>query len=291
MNSLRFLRTFLAVSEYGSMAAAASRVSLTQAAVGQQMRALEEEFRRPLFDRAGRVVRLTPAGHALLPYVRRILSTYEEMLGAGSDSQEIAGTMTVGTIKSSMSFLLENILALKTRHPLLDVHVIHVPVPILAAQVKIGEIDAALLIVEDDMRRGLTWTPLFEEPLVLLASSRSASQQTDVKDLLRSKPFIRFNRITRTGREIESVLRRLRVKPNEILEVNTVETVMDLVRQDVGVSLAPKLRHIDWTRETSLIALELPKGTPARQIGLLENMLQPTKTTLLREQLLRALTK
>lgn len=50
MSTIRFLKTFIAVAQYGSFAAAADRVSLTNAAVGQQMRALEDEIRRPLFD-------------------------------------------------------------------------------------------------------------------------------------------------------------------------------------------------------------------------------------------------
>ncbi|HYF43675.1 MAG TPA: LysR family transcriptional regulator, partial [Ramlibacter sp.] len=50
MSSIRVLKTFLAVADEGSFAGAANRVALTQAAVGQQMRALEAELRRPLFE-------------------------------------------------------------------------------------------------------------------------------------------------------------------------------------------------------------------------------------------------
>ncbi len=50
MSTVRFLRTFVAVAEHGSFAAAAGQVALTQAAVSLQMRALETELRRELFD-------------------------------------------------------------------------------------------------------------------------------------------------------------------------------------------------------------------------------------------------
>ena len=69
MSSIRLLKTFLAVAAEGSFAAAAPRVALTQAAVGQQMRALESDLRRPLFERQGKVVALNAAGRALLPDV------------------------------------------------------------------------------------------------------------------------------------------------------------------------------------------------------------------------------
>jgi hypothetical protein len=81
MSTIRFLRTFLAVEKYGSFAAAAGRVALTQAAVGQQMRALEDEFRRPLFDRS-----------------RRVVVAYEAMLAGSEVGEEISGTVTVGAI-------------------------------------------------------------------------------------------------------------------------------------------------------------------------------------------------
>ena len=105
MSTIRFLRTFLAVEKYGSFAAAAGRVSLTQAAVGQQMRALEEEFRRPLFSRSGRVITLTPAARVLIPQARKLVAAYEAMLADADTGHEIAGSITVGAIVSAMGFL------------------------------------------------------------------------------------------------------------------------------------------------------------------------------------------
>ena len=61
MTSIRILKTFLAVAGQGSFAGAAAQVALTQAAVGQQMRALEAELRRPLFERQGKSVVLSEA--------------------------------------------------------------------------------------------------------------------------------------------------------------------------------------------------------------------------------------
>ena len=80
MSSIRLLKTFLAAAGEGSFAGAAHRVALTQAAVGQQMRVLEAELRRPLFERQGKAVVLNDAGRELLPMVRRLVAQYEQML-------------------------------------------------------------------------------------------------------------------------------------------------------------------------------------------------------------------
>src|SRR4051812_1927446 len=100
MSSIRILRTFLAVAAEGSFAAAAHRVALTQAAVGQQMRALESEFRRPLFERQGKSVALSHAGRELLPGVRRLVAQYEQMLASAPATGAMAGTVHLGAVVS-----------------------------------------------------------------------------------------------------------------------------------------------------------------------------------------------
>src|SRR3954452_22126791 len=90
MSSIRLLRTFSAVASEGSFAAAAARVALTQAAVGQQMRALEGTLRRPLFERQGKVVVLNEAGRELVPQVRRLLATWDQMLAGPEGAQGMA---------------------------------------------------------------------------------------------------------------------------------------------------------------------------------------------------------
>ena len=60
--SLRALRTLQAIARHGSFAAAGKAVGLTQSAVSLQVKALEEEFGAPLFDRSRRLPVLTEAG-------------------------------------------------------------------------------------------------------------------------------------------------------------------------------------------------------------------------------------
>src|SRR5260370_10601490 len=65
--SIRYLRTFLAIAESGSFAAASRSVRRTQSAVTVQMKALEDECGLVLFDRARRPPVLSPGGRAFLP--------------------------------------------------------------------------------------------------------------------------------------------------------------------------------------------------------------------------------
>ncbi len=76
---LALLRSFVAVVESGSATRAGARVHLTQAAVSQQIRRLEEGLEQTLFDREGHRLRLTPTGERLLTHARRLLSLNDEV--------------------------------------------------------------------------------------------------------------------------------------------------------------------------------------------------------------------
>jgi DNA-binding transcriptional LysR family regulator len=73
------LRAFVAAAETGGMTSAARLVNLTQAAVSQQVKRLEETFGRQLFERDRRGLRLTPSGERLLVRARRLLALNDEV--------------------------------------------------------------------------------------------------------------------------------------------------------------------------------------------------------------------
>lgn len=70
---LRHLKTLLALEETGSVSLAAKRVFLTQSALSHQIRALENYYDTPLFERKSTPLRFTPAGERLLRLARELL--------------------------------------------------------------------------------------------------------------------------------------------------------------------------------------------------------------------------
>lgn len=84
---IALLRAFLGVVETGSVTRAARLLNLTQAAVSQQLRRLEELFGTALFDRAGRQMRLTLSGERLVPHAEKLMSLNDEVFGLMSAAQ------------------------------------------------------------------------------------------------------------------------------------------------------------------------------------------------------------
>lgn len=269
MASIRVLRTFLSVAADGSFTAAAQRVALTQAAVGLQMRSLENDLKRKLFTRSGKLVSLNAQGRALVPIATQIVALYEQARHGTQANAPLAGTVQFGAIVSGLSQLVRATLELKRRHPAVDLHVVSGKSSQLIAQVENRELDAAVVVHNPAINRPtLVWTPLYDEPMVLLtpASSRAAAPRAMVERY----PFIRFNRNEHTGELVERTLRRLRAKPQEFLELNSIEAIVELVRDGLGVAMLPKLVQRTWDDDPLLRVLPIPQATESRAIALVQ---------------------
>jgi DNA-binding transcriptional LysR family regulator len=273
MSSIRVLRTFLAVAAEGSFAAAANRVALTQAAVGQQMRTLESDLGRALFERQGKSVGLNDAGREVLPSLRKLVALYEQAQAPSRMAEPMSGTVQLGAVVSAVRSLIEATLTLKQRFPALELHVAAAKSMDLLARVENAELDAAIVVREPGQSRpGLAWTALYEEPMVLLAPR--AASGTSARTLLQRHPFIRFDRTQHTGRLVERALRRLRAKPEEFLELNAIESIVDLVRSGLGVALLPNLRGGRWSADARLRIVDIPNAE-ARRIAVVQRRESP----------------
>jgi len=268
MSSIRVLRTFIAVATEGSFAAAANRVALTQAAVGQQMRTLEADLGRPLFERQGKSVGLNDAGREALPALRKLVALYDQARQAAQPAEPMSGTVHLGAVVSAVRPLIQATLALKTRFPALELHVASAKSMDMLARVEAGELDGAIVVREAGQSRpGLAWSALYEEPMVLLAPRAAA--QSSPRALLQRHAFIRFDRSQHTGQLVERTLRKLRAKPEEFLELNAIESIVDLVRAGLGVALLPNLRGGRWAADARLRVVEIPKAE-ARRIAFVQ---------------------
>ena len=269
LSTIRFLRTFTAVARHGSFAIAAEQMALTQSAVSMQMRALEAEFKHELFDRSGRKVMLNAMGKSLLPHAQQLLAVYEAMRMTAGGVDEDVGPVSIGAVESVVGALAEAVAHLKMTRPNLDVRITAAKSGDLAARVDSGEIDAAVIIDTPGRRpASVRWTPVYSEPLVLLANRKLA--EAPVAELLRAERFLRFDRTQRTGMIIERALRKQRVKVNEFLELNSLEGIAELVRQGIGVAVVPLLRRSSWTRDDALRIVPLPEADVRRNVGMLE---------------------
>src|SRR5437764_13413812 len=105
------LVTFLEVARQGSFSRAGEKVFRSQSAVSAQIRQLEQEYGDRLLDRAGKTVKLTPAGQVLYEYAERLKSLRAESLMAVADFGRMHwGTRLIGAHETTCLAVLPDVL-------------------------------------------------------------------------------------------------------------------------------------------------------------------------------------
>jgi DNA-binding transcriptional LysR family regulator len=138
------LKTFLAIADSGSFTRAADDVGKTQSAVSMQMKRLEENLGRSLFQRDGRGSRFTREGESFVEHARRIVALNDEIV-AGFTQPALTGTVHFGTPDDYADIFLPEVLARFARsHPHVTVDVECLPSDRLNEKIKRGDIDIAL---------------------------------------------------------------------------------------------------------------------------------------------------
>lgn len=139
------LKTFAAIAESGSFTRAAAEVHKTQSAVSMQMKKLEERLGRPVFERNGRAVRLTPDGRRLLEYAQRMLRLNDEVLLSFTEP-DIAGEVTLGVPDDYADRLLPRVLSAFARtHPHVELIVHCHGSSLLTGLIQKGGLDLAIV--------------------------------------------------------------------------------------------------------------------------------------------------
>lgn len=163
------LRTFVAIADAGGFTRAAQRIHRTQSAVSMQMKRLEENIGRALFQREGRQVVLTHEGEMLLSYARRILKLQEEALTTLT-APDLAGLIRVGTPDDYVLRFLPGVLSrFAHAYPQVQVEVHCEPSTRLEAAIASDELDLALITREPQLPQDRI---LRQEPAVWATSAR-----------------------------------------------------------------------------------------------------------------------
>lgn len=268
----RQLKTLLAIQSHGTFAQAADVVGLTPSAVSQQVHALEDELRVTIFDRSSRPPRITPEGLQVIEMARDILRR-EEDTKASLRGEQIAGTLMLGSVRSSALNLLPRALVqMRQRYPDLKPNLRVSLSSTLIADVAGGRLDAAIVAEHLGIPNTLRWSPFLREPLWLIASR--GIEASNPIEMLNTTPYIRFRSAVPLANLIDTELSRLGVVTNDVAEIDTIGSIVTCVRQGLGVSVVP---HVALQEPEDLNLTRLPFGNPQvnRQIGIVERNAAP----------------
>jgi DNA-binding transcriptional LysR family regulator len=268
------LKIFCDLVETQSFSLAAERNFVTQSAVSQQVRGLEEKFRRKLLERVRgrRDVRLTEAGRSFYEESRNVLAAYqglqERMRGLDG---KVSGTVHVATVYSiglhELPPVVRRFMALypEARIDLEYSRTTRIVRDVLSGSIELG------LVAYPEKRRGLTVVPLPGDRLVLICppahplASRKKVRAAD----LNGQDFVLFERDIPTRRATDKIFRAHNVTVRRVAEFDNIETIKRAVEVGFGLGIVPRPSIVDEQKSGQLAVVQLAEPEWARTVGVI----------------------
>jgi DNA-binding transcriptional LysR family regulator len=242
---LRQLKQFCAVAEALSFRRAAEQLHMAQPPLSVAVRKLEEELGASLFERRGRTIRLTPAGHEALRTARRCLADAEEVRHATrSAAKGDSGRVRVGFVGSASYALLPRLLpAFRKRYPNIEL-VLHESTNLEALQLLESErLDVGLVRFPTASASTLSFELVEKDVFqaLLPKGHRLAARREVTLKMLADEPLIDYasTRVPGLHAMVMLAFQHAGVSPRVAQEATQVQTVISLVESGLGVALVP----------------------------------------------------
>lgn len=242
---IRHLWLFLAVAEEQHFGRAAKRLGMSQPPLTSQIQALEHALKLKLFERSRRGTKLTPAGAAILPAVKKFAEQLERLeLAVREAAAGQRSILTIGAITSAMVEVLPPLVArLKTAYPEVTVAMREIDsvdaVPLLQS----GDIDLAFARLEGELGAGIKSMPLRADRLaVALPGAHPLAGKSRIwLAALAAEDFVMFYRRVSPGYfdSLIALCRDAGFSPRIVHEVSSVASQVAYVGCGQGIALVP----------------------------------------------------
>jgi len=268
------LKTFCDLVETGSFSKAAALNFISQSAVSQQVKALEQRFDLPIIERGQRnKVALTEAGKLLYVEFKEIVERFtalENRLRA--KSEVVSGTIRVATVYSiGLHELPPHVKALMKAYPQVRVHVEYSRADKVYEACLSNIIDFGIVALPLRMSN-LTVIPMRNDKLVVVCNPEHPLARKRKKISIRQlagADFVAFERDIPTRKTIDQILKRHKIAVNYAMEFDNIETIKRSVEVGVGLSILPETAVVNEVRSGLLVSLEFSEGTFTRAIGII----------------------
>jgi DNA-binding transcriptional LysR family regulator len=241
---VRQLRSFVVVAEELHFRRAADRLHLSQPALSQQIRSLENELEVPLLFRNRRRVELTAAGASFLPEAHDLLATLDSAIATARRVHEgRVGRLRIGFVGSALLSIVPAVLQrFRAARPEVELELRERSTVEQLSALRGGEIDIGLVPLPiDDV--GLDVKVLVREPAIAVLPAGHALAGLARIGLARlaAEPFVLFPRAQAPGfhdRLVDAVSREGDA-PRVVQQATEMQTIVGLVAAGIGVSLVP----------------------------------------------------
>lgn len=262
----------IAVADNASFTRASQQLYVAQSAISRKIKLLEEELGEPIFKRVNKKVYVTPAGHTLLRYARRI---FLDMRNAKLEISEIAhlerGQLRIGAGMLACTYILPPVLEkFKALHPRIELEVITAPTDALLSKLNDNLIELGVFTLPIK-HADLKVVPLITEEMVVVTSPKhpvlSQKGKINAEDL-QDYPMILFPKEARTRNVLDAFFHDVGIAPRIVMEAENVALIKPLVKIDLGISIIPFRSVSEEFQRGELHCLKIANRRLVRQVGL-----------------------
>lgn len=268
------LKVFCDLVDLQSFSLAAERNFITQSAVSQQIRALEEKFKRRLLERVRgrREVKLTAAGEVFYREAKNVLDAFDQLNESLRGLVgKIGGTVKVATVYSvGLHEMSGKVGEFMSKFPSAKIDLEYSRTTKVVRDVLNGSVELGVIAFPEP-KRGLTITQMPPNKLVLIApADHPLAQKSQVKSKdLKGQGFVHFERDTPTRKAIDRIFKSRDVEVRKVAEFDNIETIKRAVEVGFGVAIVPKPAVADELRSGRVAVIELAEKEWIRPVGVI----------------------
>lgn len=266
---LRHLRYFIALAGSLNFTRAAERVHVTQSTLSHQIRQLEDELGKPLFERSGKRVMLTEAGDQFLHYAQRALQEIDQGLGAlRQNTLELTGHLRIGSTHTfNLSFIPDCIASFQQRYPGIRISVEELAADTIVQRLHDRQLDIGIAYRPAEPLE-LQFEPLYNEEMVLVVGpAHPLARRKRVRMVeLHGQAMVLLPRSFTTRLMLDECFQACGAEPHVLVEMNTLAPMMDVVAK---TALAAIVTVGAVPAGSALRVVRLESPTPMRTPGML----------------------
>lgn len=238
---IRQFRYFLGVADAGNFTKAAAALHVSQPALSQQIKDLEDRLGVRVFDRSPHGLRITDAGAIVVEHARRATASVEALRQSIEEYLGLRrGRVRIGVLQTFNAFYLPAIAAeFLRKHPDIDLEVLELRNDEIEERVAAGDLHLGVILA--DRRTHRSKLTLYSEELTFVCAPEhplSVSSTVALQSLMNERVGVLTKGFaTRTA--VDSLLHSQRVRPRRLIEFNTISGILAAVSTGACVSITP----------------------------------------------------
>ncbi|MDY2888092.1 MAG: LysR family transcriptional regulator [Candidatus Caccosoma sp.] len=272
------IKTLITLAEVKNFTHAAKELSMTQPAVSNHIKLLEEELQAKLFIRKKNELILTEEGKIALNYAKKFIALYEKLKIDIKDQKENISSLRVGITHTSESNIMMTVLA-KCSNELANTTITVITDTIKNLYSKLDNFEIDIAIVEEKANPLKYNSLLLDTDYLVCVLSKenhlSEKSMITINDLKKEKMILRLPD-SATRIMFDSTLNTINESIdnfNVILEVDNIATIKDLVRKNLGVSILARSACLDEIKKDKLCAVTIENLSMIRETNIVYNKL------------------